>query len=39
MMKALDLVVGEVRLPTPIKSEIGKRLLESVVVGTYLMGL
>ena len=32
-------VVGEVRLPTPIKSEVGKRLLAPVVVGTYIMGL
>ena len=28
-------VVGEVRLPTPIKSEIGKRLLVPVVVGGW----
>jgi hypothetical protein len=27
-------VVGEVPLPAPIKTEIGKSLLESVVVGT-----
>jgi hypothetical protein len=31
-------VVGEVMLPTPLKSEIGKRLLAPVVVGTYIIG-
>src|SRR5260370_39489846 len=39
MTNALELVVGEGPLPTPIKSEIGKRLLAPVVVGTYMTGM